>query len=352
MPRLRRFHPPAPGRTELKRYWNLLENQVARYNLSGSTQVMANSFLSTVVIFSLCVCISSHAAEKRGKIPGHMRFSEYTGYDAFDKETAVGALSDTSYKLPLYRSWPSKAYVVIGDVRHQDPRKGWREGEYRDAIKAALAVGGDAVILRQGSEAGVSTITGTASPSGVFAIPETTALVIRWQTEDEMRLRKRSDQALYEKLKTAYPNLGANEETGSVAIKYLRRRGVKDSAPEFFEQFVELFKRLRQTNDMLTGQWLFKATIKTGGIVSQTDRSFMGIAQIKVERESVAIVSIEGDTEASFSGTQSSGRLTGQLGLHGFSTKAEGVVIGDKISLTFQTTTQSGTVQGSFILQR
>ena len=281
-----------------------------------------------------------------------MRFSEYTGYDAFDKETAVGALSDTSYKLPLYRSWPSKAYVVIGDVRHQDPRKEWREGEYRDAIKAALAVGGDAVILRQGSEAGVSTITGTASPSGVFAIPETTALVIRWQTEDEMRLRKRSDQALYEKLKTAYPNLGANEETGSVAIKYLRRRGVKDSAPEFFEQFVELFKRLRQTNDMLTGQWLFKATIKTGGIVSQTDRSFMGIAQIKVERESVAIVSIEGDTEASFSGTQSSGRLTGQLGLHGFSTKAEGVVIGDKISLTFQTTTQSGTVQGSFILQR
>jgi len=281
-----------------------------------------------------------------------MRFSEYTGYDALDWETSVGALSDTSYKLPVYRGWPSRPYVVVGDVRHQDPRKQWEEGEIRDAVRAAQAVGGDAIIIRHGSESGVQAITGTANTGGVYSRSETTGLVVRWQTEAEIQARYKRDQRLLERLKASQPQLLMSEQTGSLAVKYLLRTGVKDSAPEFFPSFLALVKRIHRTNDMLSGQWLFKAVVKTGGIVSQTERSFMGIATVRVDGESIAIVSVEGETEANFSGQQNSGRLNGQIGIAGISAKAEGVAITEKISVTYQSVTQSGTAQGTFVLQR
>ena len=78
----------------------------------------------------------------------------------------------------------------------------------------------------------------------------------------------------------------------------------------------------------------------------------MGLATVRADRESVAIVSVEGETEANFSGQETSGRLSGQIGVAGYSAKAEGVAVGKKISLTFQSVLQSGTVQGIFVLQR
>jgi hypothetical protein len=292
-------------------------------------------------------------AEKRGKIPGHMRFSEYTGYDAFDWEVSVGALADTSYKIPVYRGWPSRPYAVIGDVRHQDQQKIWRDGEIRDSVKAAQAVGGDAIIIRQGSEAGVRAITGTANTGGIlFSRAETTALIIRWQSDLEIQIRRKRDQSLLDQFKHSYPNLGVSEETGSIGVKYLLRSGVQDTSPDFFPRFVELMKRVQSTNDSLSGQWLFKAVLRTSGLVSQNERTFMGLATVKADRESMAIISLEGETEVNFSGLEANGRLNGQIGISGYSAKAEGVAVGKKISLTFQSTTQNGTVQGTFVLQR
>jgi len=298
------------------------------------------------------LCASVEGAEKHGKIPGNMRFSEYTGYDALDWEMSVGALADTSYKLPVYRGWPSKPYAVIGDVRHQDERKQWEEGEFRDAVRAAQAVGGDAMIIRHGSEAGVRAITGAASSVGIFAQAQTTALIIRWQTEQEIQARRKRDQSLLEQFKSANPNLEVSEETGGIAVKYLLRSGVQDTSQDFFPRFVELMKKTQHTNDTLSGQWLFKAVIKTSALVSQSERTYMGLATVRADRESIAIVSVEGETEANFSGQETSGRLSGQIGVAGYSAKAEGVAVGKKISLTFQSVLQSGTVQGTFVLQR
>jgi hypothetical protein len=291
------------------------------------------------------------AAEKKGSIPGNMRFASYTGYDALDWETSVGALADTSYKLPVYRGWPSKPYVVLGDVRHQDPHKQWEEGELKDAVRAARAVGGDAVIIRRGAEAGVQAITGTVNV-GVYAQSMTTALIIRWQTEEEIQGQRQRDQALLEQLKAAEPGLAVSEQTGGLAVKYLLRSGLQESSTDFFLRFQQLVKRIHRTNDTPTGQWLFKATMKTTGIASQNERSFMGIAAVTADANSLAVVSLEGETEASFSGRQTGSQLNGQLGLAGHSAKAEGVVVGDKISVTFHTIDQNGTVQGTFVLQR
>ena len=104
---------------------------------------------------------SSADTNKPVKMPGDMRFSEYTGADYLEWETSVGALADTTYDLPVYRGWPSRAYAVIGDIRHRDPRKEWNEGEFRDAIKGAKRLHADAIVIKLTSESGVGAITST-----------------------------------------------------------------------------------------------------------------------------------------------------------------------------------------------
>ena len=307
--------------------------------------------------FTIVLCLAwltlerAVAAEKKGSIPGDMRFSNYTGYDAYDWETAVGALAEASYKLPVFRGWPNKPYIVLGDVRHQDRRKQWEEGEWRDAVQAARAVGGDALVVRRGSEAAAAATTGTAT-AGVYAQPETSALIIRWQTDEEIQGQRQRDQALLEQLKAAEPALMVSDLTGAFAIKYLLRSGLQDSSPEFFPKFVQLVKRIHRTNDSYSGQWLFKAMLKSTGIAAQNERTVMGIAAVTADGNALAVVSLEGEAEASFWGRQTGNQLNGQLGLAGNSAKAEGVVVGDKISLTFQGVAQNGTIQGTFVLQR
>ena len=117
-------------------------------------------------------------------------------------------------------------------------------------------------------------------------------------------------------------------------------------------RFAALAKRIRRNGDSLPGEWLFKCTLKSGGVVSQDERAYMGIASVKLEGTNLAVISTEGETEANFSGDLVGSRITGQLGVAGNSAKAEGVAVADKISITFRSVTQSGTVQGTFVLQR
>lgn len=104
-------------------------------------------------------------------------------------------------------------------------------------------------------------------------------------------------------------------------------------------------------NNDLSVSWIFKAIVKAGGIVNANEQQYSGIAAVKADGQDVAIVSIEGKVEMSFSGQNACGRLTGQLGVAGFSVKGDGVALDDKISITYQSPTQSGAVQGNVVLQ-
>src|SRR5688572_28311982 len=103
---------------------------------------------SLMAAFWILLCLSSSGvdAKKAATVRiGAMRFSEYTGHDKLDWETSSGALADTSYDLPVYKSWPSKPYVLLGEIYHLNERQEWREGEIRDAVKGAKKVGGEAI---------------------------------------------------------------------------------------------------------------------------------------------------------------------------------------------------------------
>ena len=290
-------------------------------------------------------------------MPGDMRFSEYTGADYLEWETSVGALADTSYDLPVYRGWPSRAYAVIGDIRHRDPRKEWHEGEFRDAIKGAKRLHADAIVIKLTSESGVGAITGTIGKGTArghsAAHYETTALAIRWQTDGEVQKRTQRDESLVKKILIARPNLDVNSQTAALAIKYLLQSGIREDAQDFYAKYEETMTRISpQAVGDLSGEWLFKAVIKKEGIVSESEDQFLGIASVNADGENIAIVSTSGKVEMNFSGQTTKGRLNGQVGIAGISTASQGVAVNDKISLTYQTLTPNGIVQGSVVLQR
>ena len=290
-------------------------------------------------------------------MPGDMRFSEYTGADYLEWETSIGALADTSYNLPVYRGWPSRAYAVIGDIRHRDPQKEWHEGEFRDAIKGAKKLGGDAIVIKLTSESGVGAITGTigkGTARGLSAAHyETTALVIRWQTDDQVQKRVERDERLRKQLLTAKPNLDVNSQTAALAIKYLLQSGVRENAFDFYERYEQTMTRISPLSmSDLSGEWVFKAVIKEKGIISESEDQFLGMASVRADGENVAIVSTAGKVEINFSGQNMKGRLNGQIGIAGISTASQGVAVDDKISLTYQTLTPKGIAQGTLVLQR
>src|SRR5437773_1008055 len=124
-----------------------------------------------------------------------MRYSEYTGHDASSYlgtwPIGSGAMAETSYAIPVYRGWPEKPYQVLGSLSFPDPNKGWDDGIVSAAAHEAIHHKGNAIIIRQGAEFGVSQIAGAKNdPLVLWSNYQTTALVIRWLTPREINERK------------------------------------------------------------------------------------------------------------------------------------------------------------------
>lgn len=98
-----------------------------------------------------------------------------------------GTMAETSYRVPVYRGWPERPYKVLGSIRCEDPNKYWDDGVISMAASMGKSKGGNAIIIRQGSEFGVGKITGMKNDPSVFTYNQTTALVIRWLSEKEIR---------------------------------------------------------------------------------------------------------------------------------------------------------------------
>jgi hypothetical protein len=119
-------------------------------------------------------------------------------------------------------------------------------------------------------------------------------------------------------------------------------------------QYTEVMARLvSQSPQTLTGEWVFKASQAVSTMLSDgAEDNSVGLARVSVDGESVAIVSSRGSLEFNFAGTLTKGRLAGQIGLGGFSSKCEGAVSPDKISISFHSRTPDGTLRGNVVLQR
>lgn len=278
-------------------------------------------------------------------------YSEYSGaYREWPNSSE--SMAETSHELPVYRTWPNKPYEVLGSLRHEDPRKEWRTGEIKDVARQAKKKGGTAIIIRYGSEDGVAAATGF-SGDAAFVRAQPTALVIRFLSEAEIAERDRRRNALFKDVIRRNPAVGFSEDTGIIAIKYLLQSGIKETAPDFESRFTELMTRVRPTTvGDVSGEWLFKASLKTSSLTASDERSYFGVAAVKHDRTNFVVVSRQGKVEFNFSGSVQGGKVDGQLGIANLSSKADGVLLDQKISITFQSLTGSGTAQGTVVLQR
>ncbi|MHB8523204.1 MAG: hypothetical protein ACYDH9_20965 [Limisphaerales bacterium] len=288
-----------------------------------------------------------------------LRYSEYTGHDAGSHlgtwPTGGGSMAETSYAIPVYRGWPEKPYQVLGSLSFPDPNARWDDGIINAAAKEAKKRKADAIIIRQGAELGVSKIADARTdPLVVSSSDQTTALVVRWLPEQEIRARELRVVEFLRRFSANEPTVSANRNVAEMVIVFLLQRGFDLNSPEFFDRFGETMTKLvSRTPESLAGDWVFRATLSVSTLLSGGDeRNSLGLATVSVDGEHVAIVSNEGRVEMNFAGTMSSSRVTGQIGIAGFSVKCEGVATTDKISINFQSLTPDGTLHGNVVLQR
>jgi hypothetical protein len=165
--------------------------------------------------------------------------------------------------------------------------------------------------------------------------------------------REQRDKQIVQKFMADHPELWVSEETASLVAKYLLHSGVSFKSTDFLDRCEQIMGRISATSLDLSGEWLFKAVLTERGIAGAGDeKNFMGIASVKADSTTLAIVSVEGTGELSVSGDIDKGRFKGMVGIAGYSMDTTGAVVEDKISLPFQALTSNGTVQGNVVLQR
>ena len=85
-----------------------------------------------------------------------LRYSQFRGTQAWT--TTSGTMVEQR-AIPVYRGWPDKPYIVIGSIRFEDPNVQWNDGDTDRAAHLGKTKGGDAIIMRVGSEFGVGLTT-------------------------------------------------------------------------------------------------------------------------------------------------------------------------------------------------
>lgn len=308
------------------------------------------SRLTTVLATAICAVAFTGCV--------NLRYSKYTGLDTSSRygpwPEGSGTMAETRFAVPIYRGWPDKPYKVLGSLSHEDPNARWNDDFFAAAANEAKKHNGDAVIIREGAEWGVSKIADTKPSSILSSSQQTTALVIRFLTLEEISAQNRRVVELLKAFFGNDPAAAANQDVANLVRVYLSNSGIDLNSDEGKRQFDDTMTKLRPSAPgNLAGGWLFKGSESVESALSGGDeKGFIGLASVSVDGDNVAIVSNGGTVEINFTGTLSKNRLNGQLGIGGVSAKCEGAATGEKISISFQSLTSDGTVRGNVVFQR
>lgn len=284
-----------------------------------------------------------------------MRYSRYTGQKK-NWTVASGAMAETQYKVPVYRGWPDRPYNVIGSIRFVDPNKYWDDGVINMACAMAKEKGGDAIIIRSGAEFGVGMITGAARDPQVSYVNDTSALVIKWKSEQEVAAEKAALARLVSGFERKHPDVKARPELIDLATEYVHALGLKMDSNQASQTFDQVLNGVLEQPRDGHSLWLFRGAMRAGGITSSWSDVVYGIAKVARTGNNLTVVSESGNGDLTFSGTVQEGRVSGQLGFSSgatvLSSKADGVFTDEKMSLTGQGQTPDGTFFVSFALSR
>jgi hypothetical protein len=283
-----------------------------------------------------------------------MRFSSYTGTGSWPVGT--GTMAETTYRVPVYRGWPERPYVVLGSMRFEDSRQWWDEGIVEDAASAAKKRGGEAIILRHGSESGVIGFADALAEKLITSQNETTALVIRWKTPEEIKEEAVDRQRFIESVSRKVPQAVGRDGVIVLLNEIAIRQALKAYSEEAETMVVTMLTKILESKQGASGLYATKVTIRKESIATSGSEVLVGLVTVEEKNGSLVIMSNPAQWQMNFSGALQDGKLSGQLGMNSIvgtaTAHAEGVAIGDRISLTSSTRTPDGVFQASVILIR
>jgi hypothetical protein len=284
-----------------------------------------------------------------------MRYSEFAGRSKV-WPVSGGSMAERQYNVPVYRGWPEKPYIVIGSIRFVDPNKYWDDGIIKLAADMAKDKGGDAIIMRAGSEFGVGMTTGAVGDPKVFSQNQITALAIRWKTDAELAAEAAQIDRLLVSFRQRHSGVSVKRELMVLGAEYVHWLGLDLNSPAAEKSLEDALLEVTKPANADASRWLFRGTVRASSLTSSATDTVLGIATVSRKGEAITIVSTSEKSEVNFSGSLQEGRVSGQLGFSAgptiISAKAEGVFTESKISLTGQGHTADGTFQGSFSFNR
>jgi hypothetical protein len=281
-----------------------------------------------------------------------MRYSQYSGSRQF-WPVVQEALAETSFSLPVYRSWPDKPYEIIGSVRFENPNQYWDDGVISDAVGAAKSKGGNAIIIRYGSEFGVGGNIGAAEDPSVWSQNQITALVIRWKSQSAQEAEAAALRRFKETFRSGHPELSKNGTLLDSAIEYLQWQGLSLDSGAAATKLAEILEEMQKSGaGEYNGKWLYRCQVRRSRLTSSFGDSFYGIALVTLKEGVFTVVSTQGPAEVTFSGNFDNGRLTGKMGIGTASINCDGVGSKEKVSLSGHGQVADGTIQASLIFLR
>src|SRR5262249_28767711 len=155
-------------------------------------------------------------------------------------------------------------YRILGSLSFVDPNRNWGydKGIINDAVKEAKHKGGDAIVIRQGAEYGVSQIADAKINPRVISSHQTTALVLKWLTPQEISDRKLLLDEFLKRFSENDSRLAPNRAVAQLVMIYLFQQGYDPKSAELWDRFHETVTKLvSQTPESLAGSWIFKATV-------------------------------------------------------------------------------------------
>lgn len=232
----------------------------------------------------------------------------------------------------------------------------WDDGVINMACSMAREKGGDAIIMRYGSEFGVGMTTGSAVDPKIFTGNDITGLVIKWKKPAEIEAERATLARLTERLKQEHPELATKKELIDLAVECVRSQGLNLDSDEASQQLKQMLAAVAEPAKAGQTKWLFRGTVRAGSLTTTMSDTVYGIADVTTSGENLTIVSNSDKSDLTFSGTCKDGRVSGQLSFSAGSTiisaKADGVYTDEKTTLTGQGQTPDGTFQGSFSFSR
>lgn len=281
-----------------------------------------------------------------------MRFSQYSGSRKV-WPIVQESMAETSFALPVYRSWPDKPYEIVGSVRFENPNQNWDDGIISKAVSEARSKGGNAIIMRYGSEFGVGGNIGAAEDPSVWSQNQITALVIKWKTKDVLEREAVAMREFKELFRTRHAQLSQNGPLFDSAISLLHWRGLSLDSVAAADKLGEILTEIQVSKDgELNGKWLYRCTVGQSRLTSSFSDFFYGIASVTLKENVLTIVSTSGPFEITFSGSFDRGRLNGKMGIGTISVNADGVASKEKMSVSGQGRAADGTVQASLVFLR